>query len=109
MHVGLADPRPRGGWHKRPTHPSPLSPRVPFRLLVVQSDERLVKLVRDGHERAFDALVHRYRRPLLRYCRSIGLSESRAEDVLQLAMLNAWLALTGGVEVRELKPWLYRI
>jgi RNA polymerase sigma factor (sigma-70 family) len=68
-----------------------------------------VKLVREGHERAFDALVQRYRRPLLRYCRGIGLSDSRAEDVLQLALLNAWLALAGGAEVRDLRPWLYRI
>jgi RNA polymerase sigma factor (sigma-70 family) len=65
--------------------------------------------VREGHERAFDALVNRYRRPLLRYCRGIGLSDSRAEDVLQLALLNAWLALAGGAEVHELRPWLYRI
>jgi RNA polymerase sigma factor (sigma-70 family) len=86
-----------------------VSPRIPIRLLAVQSDERLVRLVREGHERAFDALVHRYRRPLLRYCRRIGLGDSRAEDVLQLVLLNAWLALVGGTEVRELGPWLYRI
>jgi RNA polymerase sigma factor (sigma-70 family) len=68
-----------------------------------------VRLVRDGQERAFETLVHRYRRPLQRYCRRLGLSDTRAEDVLQLAFLNAWLALSAGAEVRELKPWLYRI
>jgi RNA polymerase sigma factor (sigma-70 family) len=77
--------------------------------LSVQSDERLVRLVREGHERAFEALVNRYRRPLLRYCRGLGLGEARAEDVLQLTLLNAWLALSDGTEVRELRPWLYRI
>jgi RNA polymerase sigma factor (sigma-70 family) len=86
-----------------------MSPRIPIRLLAVQSDERLSRLVREGHERAFDALVHRYRRPLLRYCRGLGLPAARAEDVVQLALLNAWLALSGGTEVRELRPWLYRI
>jgi RNA polymerase sigma factor (sigma-70 family) len=86
-----------------------VSPRISIRLLGSQSDERLVKLVREGHERAFDALVHRYRRPLLRYCRRLGLSDARAEDAVQLAILNAWLALDSGTEVRELKPWLYRI
>jgi RNA polymerase sigma factor (sigma-70 family) len=86
-----------------------LSPRIPIRLLAVQPDERLVRLVREGHERAFEALVHRYRRPLLRYCRRMCLSDSRAEDVLQLTLLNAWLALARGAEVRELRPWLYRI
>lgn len=86
-----------------------MSPRVPTRLLAAQPDERLVALVRDGHERAFEAVVHRYRRPLLRYCRRLSLSESRAEDVLQQSMLNAWVALRRGAEVRELRPWLYRI
>jgi RNA polymerase sigma factor (sigma-70 family) len=87
-----------------------MSPRIPIRLLAAQSDQRLLALVRDGHERAFEALVHRYRRQLLRYCRrSMRLSEERAEDVLQHALLQAWLALTGGIQVLELKPWLYRI
>jgi RNA polymerase sigma factor (sigma-70 family) len=86
-----------------------MSPRIPIRLLAAQSDQRLAALVRDGHERAFEALVHRYRRPLLRYCHHMGLSDARAEDVLQQALLQAWLALARGSDVRELKPWLYRI
>ncbi|MGD0455016.1 MAG: RNA polymerase sigma factor [Solirubrobacteraceae bacterium] len=79
------------------------------RLLATQPDERLLELVQRGHERAFEAIVLRYRRPLLAYCRRLGLSDSRAEDVLQQALLKAWLALRAGVEVRALSPWLYRI
>ncbi len=79
------------------------------RLLVTQTDERLLELVRQGHERAFEAIVVRYRRPLLAYCRRLGLSESRAEDALQQALLKAWVALQGGAEVQALSPWLYRI
>ena len=75
----------------------------------MQSDERLMALVRQGHERAFEALVLRYRRPLLAYCRRLGLCEARAEDVLQLALLKSWIALREGAEVRQLKAWLYRI
>jgi RNA polymerase sigma factor (sigma-70 family) len=86
-----------------------MSPRISIRLLIGQSDERLLALAREGHERAFEALVHRYRRPLLRYCRRMGLADTRAEDVLQHSLLQAWLALSRGSEVRELKPWLYRI
>src|SRR3954468_511665 len=37
-------------------------------LLRAQTDERLVDLVRAGHTAAFEAIVARYRRPLLRYC-----------------------------------------
>jgi RNA polymerase sigma factor (sigma-70 family) len=86
-----------------------MSPRIPIRLLATQSDQRLAALVREGHERAFEALGQRYRRPLLRYCRQMRLSDQRAEDVLQQALLRAWLALAGGAEVRDLKSWLYRI
>lgn len=87
----------------------PMSPRISTRLLATQSDERLVALVRQGHERAFEALVHRYRKPLLHYCRRMLSSEARAEDVLQQTLMRAWMALRNGTDVRELKPWLYRI
>ena len=86
-----------------------MSPRVSARLLATQSDRRLLELVRKGYERAFEAIVLRYRRPLLAYCGRMGLSDARAEDVLQQALLQAWVALQGGAEVRELRPWLYRI
>ena len=77
-------------------------------LLRTQSDERLVALARAGHERAFEAIVERYRKPLLRACRRI-LPEARAEDALQHTLVAAWRGLERGDEVRELRPWLYRI
>ncbi|HEY4426840.1 MAG TPA: sigma-70 family RNA polymerase sigma factor [Solirubrobacteraceae bacterium] len=86
-----------------------MSPRISTRLLATQSDQRLLELARRGHERAFEALVHRYRRPLLRYCARMGLADGVAEEVLQQSLLRAWLALGRRVEVREPRPWLYRI
>jgi RNA polymerase sigma factor (sigma-70 family) len=87
-----------------------MSPSVfSIRLLLTQSDSRLVEFARAGHERAFEALVQRYRRPLLGYCRRLLLSEERAEDALQQALLGAWLALRSGTEVNDVKPWLYKI
>jgi RNA polymerase sigma factor (sigma-70 family) len=77
-------------------------------LLRTQSDARLVALARTGHDRAFEAIVERYRRPLLRACRRI-LPEARAEDALQQALVAAWTGLRRGDEVLELRPWLYRI
>src|SRR5438046_316052 len=59
-------------------------------------------------ERAFEAIVERYRKPILRYCRRF-LPEARAEDALQQAFLNAWSAIRSGVEVADLRHWLYRI
>ncbi|HLL92152.1 MAG TPA: sigma-70 family RNA polymerase sigma factor [Solirubrobacteraceae bacterium] len=78
-------------------------------LLAAQSDRRLVELARMGQQRAFEALVQRYRRPLLCYGARLGLADGLAEDVLQLAYLQAWQALERGVEVREPRAWLYRI
>ena len=87
-----------------------MSPRISIRLLSGQSDERLLALARGGHERAFEALVQRYRRPLLRFCRrTMRLSDARAEDVVQQSLLKAWMALAAGTEVRDFKPWLYSI
>jgi RNA polymerase sigma factor (sigma-70 family) len=77
-------------------------------LLRTQSDARLIALAREGHERAFEAIVERYRRPLLRGCRRV-LPEARAEDALQQALVAAWRGLQRGDEVRELRPWLHRI
>ena len=86
-----------------------MSPSVSARLLLTQSDARLVAFARAGHERAFEALVRRYRGPLLGYCRRLLLSQERAEDALQQALMQAWLALRAGAEVENAKAWLYRI
>jgi RNA polymerase sigma factor (sigma-70 family) len=86
-----------------------MSPRISTRLLARQSDSRLLELLGQGHERAFEVLVLRYRGELLSYCHRLGLADGRAEDALQHALLKAWLALQGGTEVRELRAWLYRI
>ncbi|HWG08527.1 MAG TPA: sigma-70 family RNA polymerase sigma factor [Solirubrobacteraceae bacterium] len=87
-----------------------MSPRISIRLLASQSDQRLLALAREGQERAFEALVHRYRRPLLRYARRrMRLSDAQAEDVLQQALIRAWIALSRGAEVRDVRSWLYRI
>lgn len=86
-----------------------MSPRISIRLLAAQPDQRLAALAGEGHERAFEALVQRYRRPLLRYCRGMRLADTRAEDILQQAFLQAWMAFARGTEVRDVRPWLYRI
>lgn len=85
-----------------------MTPILSTALLRTQSDGRLVSLAAAGNERAFEAIVERYRRPLLRYCRRM-LPETRAEDAVQQAFLNAWAALGRGADVHDLRPWLYRI
>ena len=73
-----------------------------------QNDERLVDLVRAGNDRAFEAIVHRYRRPLLRYCARF-LNGPRAEDAVQQTFLNAYRAIKSDERKIDLRPWLYRI
>jgi len=77
-------------------------------LLRTQSDERLVDLVRAGNDAAFEAIVARYRRPLLRHCIRI-LSEERAEDVVQQAFVRALGAMRADERPLDLRPWLYTI
>jgi RNA polymerase sigma factor (sigma-70 family) len=86
-----------------------MSPSISIRLLGTQSDNRLIEFAGQGHERAFEALVLRYRRQLLSYCRRLLLTEERAEDALQQGLLRAWMALQSGAEVRDPKAWMYRI
>ena len=77
-------------------------------LLRAQSDERLVDLVRAGNDAAFEAIVSRYRRPLLRYCSGF-MSEARAEDAVQTALVSAFDSLRSSSGEMKLRPWLYRI
>jgi RNA polymerase sigma factor (sigma-70 family) len=75
--------------------------------LRTQSDRRLVTLVRDGYEVAFEEIVRRYGRPLTRYAASIV--GGRSEDVTQDAFSKALLALRRDDGEIELRPWLFRI
>jgi RNA polymerase sigma factor (sigma-70 family) len=77
-------------------------------LLRTQSDSRLVDLVRAGNDRAFEAIVLRYHRPLLRHCRRL-LPAGRAEDAVQQALLRALEAMRADDRELNLGPWLHRI
>jgi RNA polymerase sigma factor (sigma-70 family) len=77
-------------------------------LLRQQSDARLVDLTRAGNDAAFEAIVHRYRAELLRYCGRV-LPASRVEDAVQQAFVSAHTALATGSADIALRPWLYRI
>jgi RNA polymerase sigma factor (sigma-70 family) len=86
-------------------HPARLARRP---VLSTQSDERLVDLVRAGSDPAFEAIVERYRRALMRYVSRL-LPPERAEDVVQQAFVKAYEAMRRDAAELNLKPWLYRI
>jgi RNA polymerase sigma factor (sigma-70 family) len=90
----------------------PRAAGLPTRLVLgpalrAQSDRRLVRLVREGYEGAFEEIVRRYRRPLGRFAASIV--GGRHEDVTQDSFRKALEALRRGDAEIELRPWLYRI
>jgi len=76
--------------------------------LKLQSDERLVKLAREAHEPAFEAIVDRYRGPLERYAARMA-DPCRAEDLVQHAFTRLYLFLCEDERSLVLGPWLYRV
>ncbi len=78
-------------------------------LLRLQSDERLVALIRRGHHGAFEALVQRYQPRLLAFCRHMLGSQEDAEDVLQEVFAASFNAICADERPINARPWLYRI
>lgn len=73
-----------------------------------QSDSRLVGLSREGHTRAFEEIVRRYREPLVSFAGAI-VPVDRAEDVVQDALAKSHAALAASKAEVKLKPWLFTI
>jgi RNA polymerase sigma factor (sigma-70 family) len=87
----------------------PVALRGPTPLLRLQSDERLIALVRKGNHAAFEALVGRYQARLLAFCRHMLGSREDAEDVLQEVFAAAFNAILADDRAINVRPWLYRI
>src|SRR2546421_1036947 len=75
----------------------------------LQSDERLIALIRRGNTAAFEVLVSRYQPRLLAFCRHLLGSREDAEDVLQEVMAAAFNAILADDRPINVRPWLYRI
>jgi RNA polymerase sigma factor (sigma-70 family) len=78
-------------------------------LLRLQSDDRLIALVRRGNGAAFEVLVSRYHSRLLAFCRHLLGSREDAEDVLQEVLASAYNAILADNRPINVRPWLYRI
>jgi len=90
-----------------PSVGSALAGRSP--LLRLQSDEKLIALIRRGHHGAFDALFQRYQSRLLAFCRHMLGSTEDAEDILQEVFTAAFNAMLADDRPINARPWLYRI
>ena len=74
------------------------------------TDQRLVALVRAGSDEAFEAIVVRYREPLMGFAaKLLGGSHADAEDVVQDSFIRALPALRASDRPMVLRPWLYMI
>ena len=78
-------------------------------LLRLQSDDRLIALVRRGQHAAFETLVSRYQARLFAFCRHMLGSREDAEDVLQEVFAAAFNAILADEREINVRPWLYRI
>ena len=83
--------------------------RVSARLLRLASEDRLVALMRDGSDAAFEVLFARHHRPLLAFCRHMLGSAEDAEDAVQHTFLAAYRDLLASEKEIRLRPWLYAI
>jgi RNA polymerase sigma factor (sigma-70 family) len=75
----------------------------------LQSDERLIAMIRRGQHAAFETLFSRYQSRLLAFCRHMLGSKEDAEDVLQEVFAAAFNAILADEREINVRPWLYRI
>ncbi len=75
----------------------------------IASDERLVALVRNGEEAAFEALYERHASELLSFCVYMLGSRQDAEDAVQATFSSAYTALRRDNRPVSLRPWLFAI
>lgn len=72
-------------------------------------DLDLVHAAQDGHVDAFEVLVGRYDRKLLRIAQSVTHNREDAQDAVQEAFFNAYQHLADFREASQFSTWLIRI
>ncbi|MGP5731978.1 RNA polymerase sigma factor [Arthrobacter rhombi] len=72
-------------------------------------DPVLIVRAQSGDLAAFEEIVRRYQRPLLRFCRGMLGRGPDAEDAVQDVMVTAWRRLPTLRSAEAASTWLYRI
>nr|MDQ5808394.1 RNA polymerase sigma factor [Actinomycetota bacterium] len=91
---------------------APPRPRAALRSpdrLRTSGDPELVRLVRLGHEPAFEQIYDRHHRGILSFCRHMLGSREEAEDAVQHTFIAAYRDLRASDKPIHLKAWLYTI
>ncbi len=72
-------------------------------------DTDLVKASQSGHQEAFGELIRRHRAKVYGYARSMVTEAHAAEDIVQDALIRAFLHLGKLVDVERFLPWMHQI
>jgi RNA polymerase sigma-70 factor, ECF subfamily len=81
-----------------------------FNRLTQKSDEELMTLLQQGHERAFTALYQRYGQPLFRYFfKMLWKDKSKAEDFLQDLFVKIIERPQYFDPSRKFSTWIYSV
>lgn len=72
-------------------------------------DQQLVERVQRGDKKAFELLVVKYQRKLMRLVSRLVRDQAEAEDVVQEAFIKAYRALPQFRGDSAFYTWLYRI
>ncbi|GMK40884.1 hypothetical protein PCCS19_39400 [Paenibacillus sp. CCS19] len=73
------------------------------------SDEELTKQAKSGDSAAFGELIRRHRIKACRLARSIAQDEFLAEDIVQEALVRAFLHVASLSDPQRFLPWFHRI
>jgi RNA polymerase sigma factor (sigma-70 family) len=72
-------------------------------------DSDLVQLAQTGDREAFGELVRRHRSKVYGYARTITQESFLAEDIVQEALIRAFMHLGKLVDIERFLPWVHRI
>nr|MBC7245464.1 sigma-70 family RNA polymerase sigma factor [Chloroflexota bacterium] len=75
----------------------------------ITEDAELVSRIRCGNLDVFEALYHKYKRPLYQTALAITGDQGAAEEILQDCFVRAYMALERVDVSTSLSPWLHRI
>ncbi len=78
----------------------------------VYTDDRLVELYRDGHNKAFDELLMRHKDRVFSYIFSLVKNEDMANDIFQDTFIKIITIIKGGegyTNTGRFLPWVMRI
>ena len=73
------------------------------------TDEKLIKLVCDQNQELYREVVERYQNKLLRYAGYLMGDDQEAADVVQEALIKAFISLRGFNDKYKFSSWIYRI